>query len=72
LLVLLDEADVRMLFSVLALLLVALVVMKLVATQLQAVKPPASAGPPAQRAADLVNQAMTRAAAQAAAQAASQ
>jgi hypothetical protein len=68
-----------MLFSVLALLVVVAVVMKLSATQLQAVKAVAPAGPtgtpaanPNQRAVDLVNKAIEQGAAQRAADAASQ
>jgi hypothetical protein len=68
-----------MLFSVLALLVVVAVVMKLSATQLQAVKavsPAGTTGAPAananQRAVDLVNKAIEQGAAQRAADAASQ
>ena len=75
----------RMLFSVLALLVVVAIVMKLGATQMQAVAPARQAasmaadgtpaGPavdPARRAADLVNRAMEQGAAMRAAEAASQ
>ena len=69
----------RMIFSALALLVVVLVVMKLVATQTQALKAvapaaggTASAPNAAQRAADLVNKAMEQGAAMRAAEAASQ
>lgn len=64
-----------MIFSVLALLVVLAVVMKLSATQLQAVVPPAAPGKPADpgaRAVDLVNKAIEQGAAQRAAGAASQ
>ena len=67
----------RMVFSVLALLVVLAVVMKLAATQTQALKPATTAGgaagkPPAQQAADQVIKAMEQGAAQRAAEAASQ
>ncbi len=66
----------RMIFSALALLVVAAVVMKLAATQTQALVPAASggaSGPAAvQRATDQVRQAMEQGAAQRAADAASQ
>lgn len=69
----------RMVFSVLALLVVVAVVMKLSATQFQAVKaiaPTGAGGPaaanPSQRAADLVTKAIEQGAATRAAEAASQ
>lgn len=67
----------RMIFSVVALLVVAFVVMKLAATQTQALRPAggvagSASASPAARAADLVNKAVEQGAAMRAAEAASQ
>jgi hypothetical protein len=69
------RTDVRMMFSVLALLVVMAVVMKLAATQMTGVKPVPAPGQPADpgaRAVDLVNKAIEQGAVQRAADAASQ